>query len=203
MTITNGYGTLDQFKTRYGILGVDAARDAQIELNIQGMSRLVDVYCRRRFFTTTADETRYFTATSFSRLFPPDDINSITSIKTDDDGDGVYENTWLTSDYRTMPPNRVADTTPITWLILRPSGVRSFPLYEASVEIVGKFGYCTLANIPDLVREAALLQSYRWYMRGDAPFGVVGSAEMGQLRAIAKMDPDFEFALSGLIRGLS
>lgn len=200
MAIVNGYGTLDQFKTRYSIQGTDALRDAQIELNIQGMSRLVDGYCRRRFFVAAADETRYFTAIDYGHLFLPDDLNSITSIKTDDDGDGTYENTWATTDYLTMPPNRIADITPITWLILRPAGARMFPLYEAAVEIVGKFGYCTLANIPDLVREATLLQSYRWYMRSEAPFGVVGSAEMGQMRAITKIDPDVEMSLSSLMR---
>jgi hypothetical protein len=195
MTITNGYGALATFKTRFGVSSTDTSRDTEIEAVIQAVSRMIDGYTGRCFFTSAADETRYFRAEDFENLFP-DDITSITSLKTDDDGDGTYETTWATSDYRTLPANRSANITPILWITLKPNGSHTFPRQEAGVEIVGKFGYCTLANVPDVVKEACYLQANRLWKRQDAPFGVVGSAEMGTLNVIAKLDPDVELLLA-------
>ncbi len=51
---------------------------------------------------------------------------------------------------------------------------------------------------PDPVREACLLQASRLFRRGDAPFGVTGSAEFGSMR-ISALDPDVR-ALLGEFR---
>lgn len=197
--IVNGYITLAGFKTRYSVEGVDALRDAEIEKVIQGVSRSIDNYTGRVFFASAADEKRYFTASDYQNVFT-DDICSITTVKTDDDQDGTFETTWATTDYRTQPGNRVANITPIMWLKTKPNGSYSFPLYTDAVEIDGKFGYCTLTNCPDAVREACFIQGYRIWMRQSAPFGVVGSAEMGNITAIAKFDPDVKLMLDPFVR---
>lgn len=199
MTITNGYGALANFKTRFGTQGTDTSRDAEVEAIIQAVSRMIDAYTGRCFFTSTNDEARYFTAEDCENLFP-DDICSITSIKTDDNADGTYESTWAASDYRTLPLNRSANVTPILWITLKPNGTKSFPRQEGGVEITGKFGYCTLANVPDAVKEACYLQANRLFMRQAAPFGVVGSADMGQLSVLTKLDPDVEMLLASFRR---
>ena len=192
--ITNGYGTLAAFKTRFGVQGTDAARDVEIEAIIQGVSRAIDKYTGREFFSSAADEARYFTSEDYENLFT-DDICSITSLKTDDDADGTFETTWQTSDYRTLPLNRTANITPIMWITLKPNGNYTFPKHDGGVEITGKFGYCTLANAPDAVREACYLQAHRIWMRQAAPFGVVGSADMGTVNVITQLDPDVKLML--------
>ena len=58
--------------------------------------------------------------------------------------------------------------------------------------MVGKFGWCA---VPDVIAEACLIQAQRLFKRRDAIFGVVGSAEMGQLVTIAKLDPDVQMLL--------
>lgn len=199
MTITNGYIALANFKTRFGIQGTDANRDTELEAVIQGVSRLIDALCNRVFFASAIDESRYFTPADWNTCFT-DDIQSITTLKTDEDCDGVYETTWASTDYRTQPLNRVANITPVTWLETKLNGQHYFPLFAGSVEVTGKFGYCTLANVPDVVREACYLQSHRVWMRKDAPFGVVGSGGMGQVMAITKLDPDVELMLEPVRR---
>jgi len=200
--LENAYISLADFKTRFAVQGTDAARDAQIDDVIQGVSRFIDNYTGRYFYSTAADEKKYFSATECDMFFPEIDITSITTLKTDDDGDGVYETTWATTDYRTQPINRLANYTPISWITITPNGTKTFPVHYGGIEIDGKFGYCLLSNVPDVIREACYLQSFRIWMRQSAPFGVVGSSEMGQLVVIAKLDPDVELMLSAYLRGL-
>jgi hypothetical protein len=65
------------------------------------------------------------------------------------------------------------------------------------VQVLGKFGF---AAIPAAVRQACLIQATRIYKRRDAPFGVTGSAEMGTLQILGRIDPDVASLLSGLMR---
>jgi hypothetical protein len=47
------------------------------------------------------------------------------------------------------------------------------------------------------VRQATLIQATRLFKRKDAPFGVIGSAEMGQLQVVPTIDPDIKLLLAG------
>lgn len=51
-----------------------------------------------------------------------------------------------------------------------------------------------------IVHEAALLMTERLHKRKDAIFGIVGSAEMGQLVAIAKQDPDVKMLMQPFMK---
>lgn len=192
--VRNGYADLTSFKTRYEINGVNLLRDTEINKILEACSRMIDKYTQRRFFTTANDETRVFTAPSYYGIFP-DDIVSITSVKTDDDGDGTFETTWLTTDYLTFPSNVIPGESPITQLTANRWITRLFPLYKNAVQIIGKFGYCLAENLPSDIREACYIQSHRLYLRQSAPFGVVGSTEMGQIQTITKFDPDVKVLL--------
>lgn len=194
MTITNGYTDLATLKARVieGTPATDSGRDTQMELVIQGVSRLIDNYCHRVFYKSASDETRVYTASDRATVYT-DDIVSITTLKTDDNCDGIYERNWTVSDYRLKPDN----LSPSNRIVIRPYGLKYFPLFDGGVQVVGIFGFNA---VPDVVREACLLQCNRLWLRGDAPFGVVGSAEMGQATAIAKLDPDVELMLAGVMR---
>jgi hypothetical protein len=59
--------------------------------------------------------------------------------------------------------------------------------------VAGSWGFS--ATTPPAIKEACLLQSSRLYLRKDAPFGVTGSAEMGHMTVIPKIDPDVKLLL--------
>lgn len=199
MTVINGYTTLALLRARLGFASTDTIDDTMLEAIIMAVSRWIDHRTGRRFFSTTNDETRYYTAEFDDVLFCPDDIISITSLYTDGDGDRTYETTWAATDYDTEPVNASLDSQPYTRLRITPAGRYSFPVgVGKGVKITGKFGYG--ATAPGLISEACLLQSERVYKRKDAPFGVLGAEGMGQLMVVPKLDPDVDMMLMGFRR---
>jgi len=200
MAILNGYGTLEEFISRYDIDGTDAARDTTIEGTIQAVSRLIDIMTVRRFFVNASDETRYYTAEEADELSLPDGLVSLTTLATDNDQDGTYECTWSATDYKLGPPNSALDGWPYNIIRRTPWGLYVFPAgLQDGVKLVGKFGF---PAVPDVIKEACYLQSYRLYLRKTAPFGVAGSAEMGQSLVIPKLDPDVEEMIAAFRRML-
>lgn len=196
MAITNGYAELSDLKGRLGI--TDTTDDSIIENVIEAASRAIDRHCHRRFYGVS--ETRYYTAEHGDALYLPDDLISVTTLKTDEDGDRTYEVTWATTDYDLLPYNAATDGIPYGWLETTPDGSYSFPAnIKRGVEIAGVFGYVAASTAaPDDVREACLLQATRLFKRKDTPFGLAGSPELGQGRmtTIPKLDPDVQVFLA-------
>jgi len=184
MAVTNAYTTLAAVRAMLGITNsADTTNDTYIEAIIDAVSRSIDDYCHRRFFTTTADETRYYEPIDWDVCYT-DDILSITTLKTDDDGDGTYETTWATTDYDTKPDNSALDSLPIMWLAINPNGDYDFPTFSKAVQIVGKFGYCATASPPKQIVQAALIESVKEYkLTREAPFNVSGSSDTGTIQA--------------------
>lgn len=199
MTLTNGYATLDELRDRLGFPTSDVADDHILGSIITAVSRWIDAYTGRRFYTTVADETRYQTAEFADLLILDLDVVSLTTLSTDGDGDRTYETTWAATDFDLEPYNATLDGEPYRCIAVTPAGRYGFPRgIQRGVKIVGKFGWTTA---PGPVNEACLLQSERIYKRKDAPFGVLGSAEMGQMLVIPKLDPDVELMLRPYRRG--
>lgn len=192
MPITNGYATLNELKARLGISDTDA--DTILENVIEAVSRWIDSFTARRFYAVS--ETRYYTAEWPDLLLLGDDLLSVTTLKTDDDGDRVYETTWASTDYDLEPYNATLDGKPYTQIRITPNGRYTFPGTRRGVEIAGSFGYA--ATTPDVVNEACLLQSERIYKRKDAPFGVTGAPEVGISTVIPRLDPDVRTMLEPL-----
>lgn len=193
MAITNGYTSLNVYKQRFFDEGAgDTKDDAAIEATIEAISREIDNICGQRFFTTTANETRYYTAERRHFLRLPHRIVSVNTLKTDEDGDRTYEITWQTTDYDLMPYNASLDGEPYFWIETTPNGDYSFPVGIAKgVEISGKFGW---NSAPKPVVEACLLGAHRLMKRLQTPLGVSAAAAMGELSVqVPKLraDPDF------------
>lgn len=196
--ITNGYATLAEIRPRLGFVTVDNADDTMLEGIVMAVSRWIDQYCGRRFFTTSSDETRHYTAEDGGLLFLPDDLISVSTLSTDEDGDRIYERTWASTDYDLEPANAAMDGLPYSRISVPPAGRYRFPWSAKGVKIAGQFGWGTTAPTP--IKEACLLQCERLYKRKDAPFGVMGSAEMGQVLVIPKLDPDVAIMLASYVR---
>lgn len=191
MTITNGYTTLAELKARLGIATADTADDARLEGMVEAISRAIDELCGRRFFTTSSDETRFFTAEFVDVLFPGD-LASLTTLGTDEDGDRTYERTWAATDYDLYPFNAALDGKPYTDINVSPNGNYSFPTTRKGVKLVGKFGWSTT---PKAVAEACLLLCEKLFRRKDAIFGVVAGGELGELKQMMRDDPEINLLL--------
>jgi hypothetical protein len=196
MSIVNGYCTLAEIRARLQFVTADTADDTILESVVTGVSRWIDGYCGRHIYAAT--ETRYYTA-EFSDEVAVDDLLTVTSLGTDADGDRVYEDTWATTDYDLEPANATADGGPYTRIAIAPQGRYGFPVgARKGVKIAGSFGYAS--STPAQIKEACLLQCERLYKRKDAPFGVIGSAEMGQMMVVPKLDPDVQILLAPFVR---
>jgi len=187
LTITNGYCTLAEVKLR--VWPTDAAanstEDTLLEDMVMAASRTIDNDTSRRFFTTSSDETRTYQATSFDSLCFID-ILSVTSLKTDDDGDGVYETTWATTDFFLAPFTAALDGKPYTVIHTTPNGSYTFPVGAyAGVQVVGKFGYSSTA--PKDIKEAVLVRCLIEY-QGKNAFGGMGKPQetLEQLESLYK-----------------
>ena len=189
---TGDYCTLGELKARLWPTGTtpDTDEDTLLQNVIGSVSRWIDNYTGTRFYTTSADETRYYSADDGDSLFPDDDIISITTLATDSGGARTYGDTWtVNTDFSVQPYNYSVDSTPIRWIEVAPLSSYYFPVGKKTVKIIGKFGYCTATNEPDPVREACLIQCARIWKRRDAPFGLV-SNPLGTATSINSLDPD-------------
>lgn len=161
----------------------DTSDDAVLEALVESVSRAIDDFCGRRFYAAT--QTRYYSATSGRRLLV-DDLLSVTTLKTDDDGDGTYETTWATKDYHLAPYNAQLESVPEPyWSIeVSESGDYSFPVgVRRGVEIAGSWGFS--ATTPDVVNRACLFQVAQEFRTRHTPLGVQGSGEFAtEVRSI-------------------
>jgi hypothetical protein len=191
---TGDYCTVGELKNRIWPDGAtpDTESDAILQSIITAVSRAIDTMCGRRFYTTTADETRYLTAKDNEYLFPPLDIVSVTSFAVDYDGGRTYSTSLDTGDYDLLPANAALDSKPYSYIRVAPLGTEHFPTHESGVKIVGKFGW---SSAPAGVKEACLLQAQRIWKRKDAIFGIISNPVGGEMRLLEKLDPDVQLLL--------
>lgn len=185
MAITNGYCTLAQLKASLRI--TDSVDDELLELAVEAASREIDTACER-FFYQLDGQTRYFTATD-PYVVETDDIRSITSVKTSEGGDGVFDTTWQTKDYQEEPLNGYVSGIAVPTTRLRAIDDYLWPTDrdgEALVQVVGDFGW---ESVPTAITQATVILAARIYKRNDSPLGVAGIGDMGVLR-VSSVDPD-------------
>ena len=186
MTVTNGYCTRQEIASKLGI--EDTEDDAIIDAVINAVSRNIDAYCSGRTFYART-ETRLFDVPYGRELVLDDDLLTVTTLT---NGDSTV---LTTTDYYLWPRN----VSPKHKIILKESSsyVWTFDSSgntEGAISVVGTWGWASSA--PADVAEACRIQTMRIFKRKDAPFGVMGSASMGQLRMIAELDPDVKMMLN-------
>lgn len=160
--ITNGYATLNELKASLSeaSMATNAGDDTVMEDIIEAASRHIDNETRRRFYSTSADETRYYSAVNRGRLFV-DDLLTVTSIKTDENYDRTYETTFAATDYLLCPDNALLNGEPYTWIEVDPLSSNYFPTSRRGVQIVGTFGFSTTP--PDDIKQACIMISVSLY----------------------------------------
>ena len=134
----NVYGRLADFKAQAGGI-TDRANDLEWVRLLEVTSRSIDAYLDRRVYARTA--TRYLDGDirrlMGERLLLPEDLQAITTLKTDANADDTYETTWSASDYYLYP-----NDGPPYWAIdVRPSSTKGWTYGRRTVELVGTWGY--------------------------------------------------------------
>ena len=191
MAITDGYATLSDVKAALRI--TDNVDDSLLEISIEAASREIDGWCERVFTSSTA--TRIYRPTDVFSV-DVDDLQSITTLKTDSDGSGVFDVTWETTDYQLNPLNGLAGGISTPYTQVRAIGEYLFPIYEprnvnaneASIQINGVWGW---ASVPTAVKQACIILSMRQFKRYVSPTGVMGFGDLGVMR-VGRVDPDVE-----------
>lgn len=192
MAVVNGYTTAADVQNALGLgTAVLTPDTAEIEAAIGAVSRTIDDYCGRFFYSTAG--TVLFTATDplYSKL--PGDWSAITSITIDDGNTGTPSVVLSSSlDYR-LDTNKDFVGWPATGIIITTFGSHSLPVgITEGVKVIGTRGW---SAIPAAVAQACALQTVRIHARRATPFGVAGSPDGGLLRLLSRLDPDVELML--------
>ena len=176
------YATLAQFKAAVGI--TDTTDDTALQAVLDATDTLIDLYCDRKTGFGTASETRYYTAESYEYVLT-DDLVSITTLQTDDDANGTYETTWTSgTDYVLAPRNAALDGFPYTEIDTSVTWPRNFPKdVYLGVKVVGVFGF---PAVPAAVTQAEIIQAGAVWNSRTAPFGVIGSADLGGILRMSR-----------------
>ena len=180
------YATVEELKSRLGNI-TDTSDDFELTLAAWAASRSIDEICGRYFWRGT-DTRTYVPESMFGQQL--DDIVSVTSFKVDFDGDGVFEQTWVQgTDYvLTVSPGRYnpaakGETWPYTgFQVISTSHFVPFVWpwsHQDRIQVTGVFGW---PSVPLAVKQAALIAAGDLFRMKDAPFGVIGSPDMGVIR---------------------
>ena len=143
----NAYVTLDILKSAAVLDIAGSEDDGRLLMLLESVSRQVDAYCNRHFFTLCGEMV--FDGDGSTALRIPDLVSvDADGLATDEDGDRVFESAWEDSDYLLHPAN--ADpagghdlSSPYTWLLVdTEAGARSgFPAGMRRLRIAGEWGY--------------------------------------------------------------
>lgn len=175
------YVTPEILKSRKGI--TDSYDDAEMWTACRAVSRWIDEYCDRVFARRSV--TVKLEACGPYSLSTPD-LVSVATLKTDSDGDGVFETTWAASDYELQPVNAALEVQPRPFTSIAAVGSYLFPLVYGNgtrthrVEIAGVFGW---PSLPGPITEAAAIIAGDYLRLGGMSFGVAGYGDYGAVRA--------------------
>jgi hypothetical protein len=186
MALGDNYATTAELKGRLNIPLSNDDYDAELDDALNSASREIERFTNRQFNKVTVATEREF------EPFEPDyvwvtDFYSSTGlvIKTDENNDGVFEHTWTTADYELYPRNN------------QEFGVSGFPYYKifpangayfpkacrgerrGTLQVKALWGW---EDVPYQVKQAALALAARNFQMKDAPLGLAGSNEFGQVR---------------------
>lgn len=182
-----------------GYLGIgDSVDDVQLAMWCTAASRAVDARCNRQFGQAASAVARtYRHPAVYNREsglweLEIDDVQDATGLL-------VAGVAYASSGAVLLPDNAPADGVPWERLGLATAPTLPYPGAPAPIVVTAKWGW---SAVPVQVVAAAKLQANRWFNRKDSPYGVSGSPDTGagELRLLARLDPDVATSLAGLSR---
>ncbi len=191
---TTIYASLAELKLYMGEM-TTSANDSLLNICLDGASRAIDSFTRRRFWIDDAVSTRvYRSADVLCRLdegdlLLTDDIAATLGVVVETWDSTVYS-TVTASTYELYPESAIGLGKPATGVLL-PSARWAA---HRKLRVTAKWGW---PAVPGEVRQACLIQASRLYIRKDSPQGVMGDAQWGLIR-VPYMDPDVKSMLQPL-----
>ncbi len=197
------YATLANLKAAVGIS--DATDDTLLQMALDAATTLIDDHTNRTFVVAGSATTRYFTASSGTRV-EIDDVYTGTGLVVTSYNVAVPAAVaYVSAGYLLGPVNAVAEGRPWTFLTHAAGWNTGAPwggYLSTSTDAIGvtaRWGFA--ATVPTAIGQACLLQASRIFARRHSPYGVSGSPEMGgELRLLAKVDPDVAVLLRPYVR---
>lgn len=183
---------LPELKASLGIS--DTNDDALLEYAATAAEAWVQGYTGRAFSIDAADVDRIYDPVR-PNVLDVVDLQTVTTIKIDDDNDRTYGRTLAASDYDLRP----LTGPPYSEVRIWPTSSYAFVPGQL-VKITGKFGY---GSVPADVKQALLLVAGRWFKRREAPFGVLSATDLGVYQRLSEMDPDVKTLLAPYRAGTS
>lgn len=177
------------------------ANSAELLLAIEAASRSVDKATNRQFGLVASAEDRYYTAEYDRRLrrwvIEIDDLMTATGleINVDLDSDGIYDDE--IDNYDLTPINASANSRPWTQIIVDPESANLPTNALNGVKVTARYGWTT---VPDTIKLATMIQASRLFARRNAPFGVAGNPEVGEMRLLEKLDVDLMTSVQSYVR---
>ncbi len=191
------YVTVDEVKNSQELMGVNFA-DYDVIKAIPAASRAVENYTGRPTFGTTVG-TRYYTPQE-ARYLTIDDLVTVGSVTTDNNGDGTFETVWTqNTNYVLEPLNNPAIGWPYTQLRVHPLSGLWLPPWPRSVQVTGTFGW---PSVPESIYTATLILAAQTVKRvREAPFGVVGLGIDNIAVRISSVDTQLRQHLDPYVQG--
>ena len=212
------YAMLAELKAQ---IGKDTAGDdVPMQALLNAAAVAIDNYCNRPdgFVADSSASARVYTGSGGS-VQDIDECTSITTVAVKTSATASSYTAWVGTDYIEFTGNQkrpdfqpTVKGKPFTALMIEPggdysyftsgqyTGIRGFKPESnvahgvPTVQVTAKWGYAT--TVPLAIKEAVLIQSARWYKRGQSAWAdAVGSPELGQLMYRKQLDPDVKHLL--------
>lgn len=154
--------------------------DGIVDDAIEEACRAIDAHCGQ-FFYSAASSAKVFDPFDSTTLYLPP-VQSVTTLKTDEDDDGTYETTWASTDFQTYPLNGWSGgITGHPVFLINAIGDYTFPTTNGvpSVQVTGAWGW---AAVPAPVKSAAITLASAIVFKSSSPAGVVGQDAFGTIR---------------------
>lgn len=180
MALGDPYITRDDLKLYMG-LETDEVNDV-VDDAIASASREINKFCHRTFHDAGSVSARVFRPLSLHAVYVDDFSTSIgLVVEADNDGDGVFEQTWADGDYELTPLNGVVDGEsgwPYTRIVAVGYSKRFRLTRRTNVRVTARWGW---AEVPDLVVQACKILASDTFQLKDSRMGIAGSDQFGQI----------------------
>jgi hypothetical protein len=195
------YASLAELKAVMGIS--DTSEDAALQLALDAATELIDEHCNRTFQVPSDVSTRYYTATSTTRV-EIDDVYTTTGLVVSSYNVAVPAAVpYVSGGYELGPRNALAHGKPYTFLTYTSIWPLAYPGYfsvrDMAIAVTARFGFA--AAVPVVIEQACILQANRIFARRGSPYGVAGGVDTGsEVRLLARVDPDVAVLLRPYVR---
>lgn len=193
MAIDDAYLSVEEYRS-YDAQITSDENDIGTLRDILGISRLIEENVGQFFTRDTAVVDRIFRA-KWSDLLdlryegncPGIATTAGLIVRTDEDGDGVYETTWDAADYELAPLNAALGPQAKPWTEIRAIGSKNFPISGMGRNIQGRKTKVTAIYgwpaVPETVKMLCGQWTKIWRLEG--PEGTGRISEMGQVFSIS------------------